>query len=405
MDLWWRVIGFAQLELTSADWPARLRHLAQMDLRLEQIQTVDDLTVRFCVRASDLKRAQSLLERRGERAQVLSFGGLPQRLRQWVRCPIVILTLALITAATLWLPGRVLFIQVEGNGPVPERQILEAAAQCGVCFGAERRQIRSEQVKNTLLHQIPDLSWVGVNTSGCRAIIRVRTRDSGQQTEQPVEAGAVVAARDAVVTMMTVTGGTGLCAPGESVRAGQVLISGVTDLGICTRAEAAEGEVWGLTARAVQAVVPETVLYAEPTGEIVEKYSLLLGKKRINFHSDSGILYGTCGKMREVIWLTLPGGWVLPVALVIERYELAACTPAPRQDARNLLAQTAKQSVVADMIAGQIRSASVDAALEGSLWVLRGEYECHEMIGRLRPGVYLEGDTNDDRENGERRTG
>lgn len=405
MDFWWRVSGYAVLELTSGDWPARLLHLAQMGLRLEQIQTLDDLTVRFCVRSGEVKQVQTALARWGEEAQVLSVGGLPQALRRWVRCPIILLTLALLTAATIWLPGRILWIQVEGNGQVPQRQILEAAAQYGVCFGAQRRQVRSEQVKNALLEQIPELSWVGVNTSGCRAVIRVRARDEAQQTERPVTAGAVVAVRDAVVTEVTVTGGTGLCAPGESVQVGDVLISGITDLGICTRAEAAEGEIWGLTNRSICVVVPDTLLHSEPTGEIVEKYSLLLGKKRINFYSDSGILYGTCGKMREVIWLTLPGGWELPAALVIERYELTQCTPSSRQDAQNLLTQTAKRSVTADMIAGQIRSTSVDVVPEGALWMLRGEYECHEMIGRLRPGVYLEGDTNDDRENGQRGAG
>ena len=311
----------------------------------------------------------------------------------------------LITAATAFLPGRILHIEVVGNETVPARRILEAAADSGVYFGAARREIRSEQVKNALLEQLPELRWVGVNTGGCRAVISVRVREE-QEDEQPAGMpSTIVAACDAMVTDVSTTSGTALCAPGQTVRAGQVLISGYADLGICTRVESARGEVWGLTGRTVTAAVPEEVLAAEPTGQIVEKYSLLLGKKRINFHSDSGILYGTCGKMREVIWLTLPGGWRLPVALVVERYTLTQCAAAQRPDPEMLLKDTAQRTALSDMIAGEILLGSYDTAQDGALWHMTAEYECREMIGRLRQGVYLEGDTNDDRENGERRTG
>ena len=404
-DLWWRAAGYARLRLTSADWTGRLRRLTERGIRLERIRPLDGLRVEFTLQRRDEEEVRAMMEQWGDRTELLGRGGLPEHFRRWAARPLILLTVVLVIFATGFLPGRILQIRVEGNGDIPARRILEAAEGCGVRFWGARRDIRSEQVKNVLLAQIPELGWVGVNTQGCRAVITVRPREGESAGEEQAFAGALVAVRDALVTEVTVTGGTGLCVPGQTVRRGQALISGYTDLGICTRAQSAAGEVWGLTRREVRVVVPDRVEITGDTGETVKKYSLILGKKRINFYSDSGILHGTCGKMRKVIWLTLPGGWELPIGLAVERYCLTRSETASRTDAADLLSGTAARSVESGMIAGQILSAAEETSREEMLWVLRAVYECREMIARPRQGLYLEGDTNDDRENGERRTG
>ena len=60
------------------------------------------------------------------------------------------------------------------------RKILERAEYCGVHFGAKAGSVRSEQVKNRLLFEIPELRWAGVNTTGCTAVITVAERQSGE---------------------------------------------------------------------------------------------------------------------------------------------------------------------------------------------------------------------------------
>jgi hypothetical protein len=53
------------------------------------------------------------------------------------------------------------------------------------------------------------------------------------------------------------------------------------------------------------------------------RYSILLGKKRINFYKGSGIYDGSCVKMVSQYHLTLPGDYVLPVTVVKEEPLLA----------------------------------------------------------------------------------
>ena len=109
-----------------------------------------------------------------------------------------------------------------------------------------------------------------------------------------------------------------LCAVGRAVREGQVLISGYEDHGLTIHMTRAEGEILAQTSRQLSVITPETSLRRGHIGEMEVRYSLCIGKKRINFYKGSGICEGRCVKMYSEYVLTLPGGFSLPVKLVRE---------------------------------------------------------------------------------------
>ena len=403
-DLWWKFQGYLRMRLTGAAPERTLRYLAGK-IRLEDVCRVGPLEVEFSVSSLDLDKVHAIAERFGDQTKILEHGGFPQSVGKCRSYPVICLTVVLMIFLSLWLPGRVLFFRVEGNRTVPERRILEEAAACGLHFGAERGKVRSEQVKNRLLDTLPELSWVGVNTSGTVATITVqeRRRSPEQIRQSP---GNIVASTDGIVTAVTATAGTPLVKPGDGVQAGQTLISGYTDLGLCTHVEAAEGEVFALTERSVYAVLPEETRQIVENGSTVKKYSLLIGKNRINFYSDSGILHTGCGKMTQIRVLTLPGGWTLPLALMVETFTVTETYSAARdpEEAEAMLTDAARAELEQRMTAGEIRSADAVLDEEDYRYRLTLQCRCHEMIGRHSSGIITEGDTNDG-ENDERGAG
>lgn len=395
MELWWRVRGWIRLRLTSADCAGRLRELAR-EVQMYDIRFCDDLTAEFTV---SHKERGMISVRDGDVLVEIRRGGLPclwTTVHQWWM--VTVFALGIIMLSVL-LQGRLLFFRVEGNDRVPERLILERATECGLYFGAPSRDVRSEQVKNHLLWAIPELRWAGVNVDGCSAVITVAERQIGEEPEETLP-GDIVAAIDAVVTDVFLGTGSALAAPGQAVRAGDVLISGTTDLGLLVRTEQANGEVYGLTRRAFEVKLPEESVVRRETGRVIRKFSLRIGKKYVNFSNDCGILYGTCVKMRTVKDLKLPGGFSLPVALVTDTYRLCDTDAIPREMDAGLLLSEARRLAREDMIAGTILREDVTVE-EGRLRVV---FECRELIGRFRPGFEIEGDTND-RENRERGAG
>ena len=118
-----------------------------------------------------------------------------------------------------------LFIEAEGNELLSGEEILAAAEECGISFGASRKYIRSEKVKNQLLSLLPELQWAGINTVGCRAVISVRERAVAENSHPKQYVSNLVAEQDAYILSATVTEGTPMVRPGDSVVAGQTLVS------------------------------------------------------------------------------------------------------------------------------------------------------------------------------------
>ena len=390
MEFWWRLRGWTRLRMVSADCAGRLRRISG-EMRLRDISFPNELTAEFTVAAD---QAGELLDRYGHEMSVVNRGGFPvlaARLWRWRRLAALVLVLGFLTAV---LPGRIWFISVAGNSAVPARLILKKAEQSGVSFGAKAGAIRSEQVKNQLLYEIPELRWAGVNTSGCSAVITVAEREMPAPTEESGP-GDLTARTDAVVTELILHRGTAMVKPGSAVQERQVLLSGVTDQGVFIRAE---GEVWGLTRREIRVVLPRETAVRGESEAVCRKFSLRIGKKSVNFSNDSGILHGTCVKMRTVNYLTLPGGFQLPVALVTDTYYLYETVQTPRGES-DWLTEAAHRTVQEQLRGGALLREEL--AQDGTL--LAAVFECREQIGVFRPGDYMERDTFD-RENGERRT-
>ena len=267
---------------------------------------------------------------------------------------------------------------------VPSKIILEQAERCGIAFWANRREVRSERMKNALLSSIPELQWAGVNTYGCTAMISVEERQEPENKPREYRVSRMVALRDGVITSCTATAGNLLCKPGQAVSAGEILISGYTDTGLTIRAERAQGVVYAMTSRHLEVVTPSNLVHMEETGSVSKKISLIIGKNRINFVKDSGNIGVGCGKIYKEYSVTLPGRFELPVKVAVETYvqRNAEILPVQEDEAARLLYSFAQAYLRQQMIAGRIFGKQESSSLESDVFRLVGEYTCHEMIGQ-----------------------
>ena len=387
MNLWNSLAGMVEAEVISADPEGTLAGAAEKNIAVFSVTRKEALVMRLRVFRRDLPALKKLCEKRGDRLSIRRTLGIYWTLKRFLSRPVLALGIGLLLFLTLFLPTRVLFVRVEGNSALPDRQILEAAEALGIRFGANRRAIRSERIKNALLGAIPELQWAGVNTRGCTAVISVRERTPEEKADgEENRVGSVVAARDGVIVSCTVLEGTSKCTPGQAVRQGQVLISGYTDCGISIRAAWAKGEVYARTRREITVIAPsEWAERTEQTGSAVQ-YSLILGKKRINLWKGSGIWDSSCGRIETEYPLVLPGGFRLPVALAVEKLTFWNTEPTASEEAaaQAELKAFADDYLTSQMVAGKILYAVESVFPQAGGYVLTGQYDCLEMIGRER---------------------
>ncbi len=381
MGFWSTLAGQMVVELTSADLPGAYSAINARRIPLFSVRQSDMLTAQFTIYRRDYKQLSALAEERGETLKLCAKQGVYWSLLSLCSRPVLLCGVTALLFLTLFLPTRVLFVRVTGNQTIPERAITEAAENCGIRFGASRRQVRSEKVKNNLLSLLPELKWAGVNTYGCVAVISVTEREV-QEAADEEGVSSIVACRDGIIEECTVTRGTALCTTGQAVTQGQTLISGYTDCGITILATRAQGEVYAQTIRQISAVTPAISQVKTGIMETEHRFSLLLGKKRINLWKGSGIYQGSCDRMYKEYRVTLPGGFELPIALAVEEitYYSGEARALPSQE--EMLTAFAEKYLSGQMTAGTILERDVSVSRQRDVWLLEGGYVCREMIGR-----------------------
>ena len=380
MNLLHAFTGRIRLRLTGADIAATLRAFNAADVHILDVIISDALTAELTIYRKDWSLVRQVAARRGDDVRVVRYGGAYWSVKKLLHRPVLVLGILLLLILSLYLPTKILFIRVEGNSTVPANRIIEKASLSGIRFGTDRRAVRSEKVKNALLEAMPELQWAGINTTGCVAVITVRERPKGEHTETADAAGSLVASRDGIIRECTATKGQILCQPGQAVRAGQVLISGRVDTGMTVRLCRAEGEIYAITERVLELLIPTKYTIRREYGGQTEKYALLLGKKRINFYKGSGISGATCVRMYSEKYMTLPGGFRLPLALITERWikhsVLEQETEIPESQAR----ETALHFLRQQLRSGRVLSGNGKSEPGQDVLLYSGKFQCYEHI-------------------------
>ncbi len=383
MNNWNILSGTLLVEVTSAEPERTLNAILQAKISVYHVSQQAELTWCFTIHRKDRKRLESLIRQTGGDLVIRKRQGLYWQIRKLYHRPVLVVLAVLLLSSSVFLPTRILFVRTEGNQQIPAGQILSAAESCGIGFGASRKQVRSEKVKNALLAQLPQLQWAGINTSGCTAVISVRERT--EETGEPEKPFSnLIATQDGYILSQVILKGTPMFTPGESVMKGQILVSGYTDCGICIRAGRAEGEILAQTARNLTAVMPKA---CGAVGEIKGRncqISLLIRKKRINLWKNSRISDTVCGRMYEEYFVSLPGGFRLPIAICIDQYLEYETSESqiPEEAALEQLQSFSDRYLLQQTVAGQILKKQQRLLDQEGVYRLQSRYTCTEMIGR-----------------------
>ena len=370
------------MTLTSANLPQTLARINRHQLSVYDFVWIDEFSVRFSINKAQINDLQILLENSGETIKIQrSRDGIAGWSMNAKKRPILAGMIVIIIFLTCWLPSRILLITVEGNNLVPDRMIIEEATRAGLSILSSRRAVRNENIKNSLLENVPRLQWVGINTDGCRAVITVRERNEEIAQDMEYSVSSIVSTSDGIVREIVVEQGTAQCRVGDAVRRGQVLVSGYTDCGLYIKGTKAVGEVYGDTIHSVSVCAPQKYHLRLSQKEETKKYSIIIGKKQINLYKCSGISGAECAKIYEQKYLTLPGGFALPIGIGIETiidYQIETQTiPFDNET----LSQFAAECLNDEIQSGSIRSSDLSFANFEEYCCLNGIYYCYEMIG------------------------
>lgn len=185
------------------------------------------------VRLSDYKRIGVYARKCGVLPLIYRKIGLPfwiQRIRRYQTRSLGILLFIVM----LYVLQKFLWsVQIQGNFVHSEEQLLTFLREQGIAAGIRMDSISCEELETMIRTQYPDIIWVSCEKSGTRLNIHVKEAYRYASAEAPeMESGDLVATVSGVVRKILVRTGTPMVKVGDTVQAGDVLISGtriVTD--------------------------------------------------------------------------------------------------------------------------------------------------------------------------------
>ncbi len=159
----------------------------------------------------------------------ITVGGLPEYiLRHRNRSgllfgTIVCITMLILSSLLVW------DIEVSGNQKLSDAYIENILTDYGLKKGVFRQSIDLNNLHQEVLLDNGCIGWLRVNFRGTVAMVEVIEYE-GVDNENKIESGSnLVASKDALILSVETTNGTPAVIVGDTVRAGELLIGGISD--------------------------------------------------------------------------------------------------------------------------------------------------------------------------------
>lgn len=307
----------------------------------------------------------------------------------WERFRTRYVLLAGFAAFWLLLFGGNLFIwefRVSGNETVPTETVLRALENYGITIGSPGLHIDQEDMRNHVLLEVGDLSWLTVNVKGCVAHVQVVERHRPPEAADRSAVTNIVARRAGLITKVEALEGQAMVLPGTTVTEGQLLISGVSETEhIGARFVHSMGAVWARTWYELSVSVPLQITQPAAGSRSHSRWALDIGKHRIKFYGKGSITGVDCDKITYYKPFTLPGGLRLPLTLVQER--ITAWEGAAAERTEQSARQEGEQQLLALLSARLPEGSTVTdtrfaAVRQGDRLTVVLKAECLEQIGQ-----------------------
>ena len=305
------LLGYVRFSI-SGEFPERLlNQLAANCVGVWGIKR-NGKNISACIAVRDYLKIRRYRGKNRVRTKVTGRYGLPFALRRYRLRVGFAAGLALYIAALFLMSSFVWNIRVVGNQKLTEQEILEVCEALGLYEGAPISRLDTEQLRTRLALQLDDIAWASVNIEGVRATVNI-SEISGTKKDVS-EPCNLVASRDGVVTALEVTSGTIAVSVGQTVRKGDLLVSGITEYKDGTYSfGASEGSIIAETERELELFVSfsqtETVRVGEPlTRRVISVFGLniplYLGSVKGNYETETDTARYDDGSMYLPVSLT-----------------------------------------------------------------------------------------------------
>lgn len=124
---------------------------------------------------------------------------------------------------------KIISINITGNNYYSQKEIYEFLKENNIDYGIKVKKISCTQLEQTLLDNFPLLTFVSVYIDGNTLKIAIKENDTGTMELSKQEPCSLTATKDGVIISILTRAGTPLVKAGDTVKAGDILVSSKID--------------------------------------------------------------------------------------------------------------------------------------------------------------------------------
>ncbi len=338
-----------------------------------------------------------LLKKTGTRVAVLHRYGLPFFMSRMLARKIFVG--GLVCCILFWcLASRFIWdIRIEGNSYLTEDVLLDYLEGRGVHTAMKKSELQIEPLEQALREDYDLITWTSAQLKGTTLLIRIKENDMPvYETGEQKESGRgmdITASLDGVVTYIITRKGVPLVAQGQSVQAGDVLVSGAIPVynedNTVRKYQFVEADADIILRYEKNITLEEAVAYEEKlyTGESIGMPVLGMGEKTLSFRF-LGIPYDYYDISEEKKQLRLLDHLYLPFYYgkrTVQEYEIAIKKHTDEEMRELFQERWHKIIVTLDEKGVQIAKKNVTIKKNDEKWVLNARLQLEEAAVKRRP--------------------
>lgn len=225
MKFWSFVIGYVTLMVQGAGLEKFMNMAVSRGIYLWDIVWLDPQRIRLKVRVSAVRALRHIARRTGSRFHIQAKEGLPFTAARFRKRQMMVFGAVACLLGLYFMSSFIWFVEIQGNAKVSKEDILKSAEIAGLQMGTLKSNVNTDKISKLILTDLSRLSWVGVEITGTKAIIRVAEKTIRDPVDNsPVH---IVAAKAGLIKEILVLEGMPVIQEGETVSAGEILISGI----------------------------------------------------------------------------------------------------------------------------------------------------------------------------------
>ena len=130
MSIFKSLVGTYRISIIGASTTETLSKLNAAGISLWDVEVVDPLTVHLTIYRHQFSIVEKKTNAFGDCVKIINKQGSYWTIASLRKRPILVIGMALLLCIAFYLPTRVLFVRVEGNVNLSEREIIEKAENC-----------------------------------------------------------------------------------------------------------------------------------------------------------------------------------------------------------------------------------------------------------------------------------